>query len=272
VRPADHERVFAMSEDALDGRDYLSEVFDAWVADPGASFQAAEVDGVVVGIQRLRPIARRLMYYEGLRVAASHRRLGIARSMLREAIREARGLGFTWLRVYTESPDAGRLFTSEGFRLLADCVVWTALRVEGGDPPRLAAPSEAGRLAERLRQDPALAAYGGVNPDWAGPLDVDADLLEHLADSGLVRVAAGGRGMALIRQGASPRLMITFVAGSGAALQDLLTALRFEADAADMARVEILAPLHHPAADDLAEVGYHHADGEEHAYIYALEL
>jgi GNAT superfamily N-acetyltransferase len=141
-----------------DSTDYLPDVFDSWVADPGSNFQAAEEDGVVVGVQRMRPIARRVMFYEGLRVAAGHRRRGIGRAMLREAIRESRGLGFAWLRLYSESQDAGRLFTSEGFRLLADCVVWTALRVEGGDPPRLAAPSEAGNLAERLRQDPSLTA------------------------------------------------------------------------------------------------------------------
>jgi len=270
VRPADRERVLEIASD--DSTDYLPDVFDSWVADPGSNFQAAEVDGVVVGVQRMRPIARRVMFYEGLRVAADHRRRGIGRAMLREAIRESRGLGFAWLRLYSESHDAARLFTSEGFRLLADCVVWTALRVEGGDPPRLAAPSEAGTLAERLRQDPSLTAYGGVNADWHGTLDVDADLLESLADQGLVRVAAGGRGLALIRGGSRRRLPVTFLAGSGAALQDLLTALRFEADGVDMAGVVVLAPEHHPAAGDLAAVGYHHADDEGHAYVYALEL
>ena len=247
-------------------------MFDAWAADPGASFQAAELDGVVVGVQRLRPIARGVMYYEGLRVAASHQRRGIARRMLRAAVDEARGLGFERMRLYTDSADAGRLFTAEGFKLLTDCVTWTALRVEGGDPPRLGSPAEAGNLAERLRQDPALPAYGGIVPDWRGTQDVDAALLEDLANQGLVRVGAGGRGVALLRAGARRRLTVTFLGGSGAALQDLLTALRFEADSADLSGVRILAPTHHPAADDLGDVGYHLAEDEGHAYVYALEL
>jgi GNAT superfamily N-acetyltransferase len=261
-----------ISKDAFDGGDYLPEMFDAWAADPGASFQAAELDGVVVGVQRLRPIARGVMYYEGLRVAESHRRRGIARSMLRAAVDEARRMGFERVRLYTDSADAGRLFTAEGFKLLCNCVTWTALRVEGGDPPRLGSPAEAGNLAERLRQDPALSAYGGVVPDWRGTLDVDAALLEDLANQGLVRVGAGGRGVALIRAGARRRLTVTFLGGSGAALQDLLTALRFEADSADLAGVRILVPTHHPAAGDLGEVGYHLAEDEGHAYVYALEL
>jgi hypothetical protein len=144
--------------------------------------------------------------------------------------------------------------------------------VEGGDPPRLASPSEAGGLAERLRGDASLTAYGGVSADWHGTLDVDADLLERLANQGLVRVAAGGRGLALLRAGTGRRLVVTFLAGSGTALQDLVTALRFEADGVDMAGVQVLAPSHHPAAGDLEAVGYHHADDEGHAYVYALEL
>jgi len=264
--------VFEISADTLDGHDYLPEAFDEWASDPGAFFQAAEIEGTVVGVQRLRPIARRVMFYEGLRVASSHRRRGIARAMLQQSIRQARGMGFEELRLYTGNPDAGRLFSSEGFRLLTDCRVWAARRIEGGDPPRLAAPSDAPALAERVNSDPALAVYGGVTADWHGTLDVDADLLEHMAEQGLVRTGAGGRCLALIRLGARRRLPITFLSGSGAGVQDLLMGLRFEADSLGMEGVAVLAPADHPAAEDLGEVGYDLADDEGHAYIYALDL
>ena len=272
MRQADRDRVLEISGDVWEGSDYLPEVFDEWASDPGAFFQAAEIDGTVVGVQRLRPIARRVMFYEGLRVASSHRRRGVARAMLRQAIRQARGMGFERVRLYTGNPNAGRLFSSEDFRLLTDCRVWTARRIEGGDPPRLAAPSDAQALAERLRSDPALAAYGGVVADWHGTLDVDPDLLEHMAEQGLVRAGAGGRCIALIRPWARRRLPITFLSGSGAAVQDLLMGLRFEADSMGMEGVAVLAPANHPAADDLGEVGYDLADDEGHAYIYALDL
>ena len=272
MRPADRDRVLEIAGEARNGSDYLPDVFEAWVTDPGASFQAAELEGQVIGIQRLRPIARGVMFYEGLRVAGSHHRQGVARTMLQAAIGEARGLGFRRMRLYTENSDVGQLFTSEGFRLLTDCVTWTGRRMEGGDPPRMGSPAEAGSLAERVRQDPALAGYGGVVADRNGALDVDADLIEHLAEQGLVRVGAGGRAVALLRAGARRRLPVTFLGGSGAALQDLLMALRFEADWVGMAEVRVLAPAHHPAADDLGEVGYHLAEDEGHAYVYALEL
>ncbi|MBO0686385.1 MAG: GNAT family N-acetyltransferase [Candidatus Dormibacteraeota bacterium] len=248
-------------------------MFDEWVADPGASFEAVEQEGLVVGVHRLRPIAAGVAFYEGLRVAASHRRRGIGRAMLRHAVEEARGLGFKRVRLFTGNRDAGKLFQSEGFRLLFDCAVWTALRVEGGDPPRLASPGDAGPLAAMAAQDPAFAAYGGVNASWHSILDVDSDLLERLATEGLVRVGGGGRALALIREGeAMRRLAVTFLVGSGTALQDLLEELRFEADAHSLAQVAILAPEGHPAAGDIREVGYDLAEDEGHAYGYQLEL
>jgi len=103
-------------------------------------------------------------------------------------------------------------------------------------------------------------------------LDVDAALLERLAEEGLVRAGPGGRALALVRASHRRRLPITFVAGAGAALQDLLTALRFEADSQGLDGVAVLAPAGHPAAADMAEVGYHLADDEGHAYAYALDL
>src|SRR5439155_508809 len=88
---SDRDRVAEMTSDIWDGHDYIARVFDDWVADASSAFQAVEVDGVVVGLHRLRPYAPGLMWYEGLRVATSHQRQGIARAMLESAIAEARG-------------------------------------------------------------------------------------------------------------------------------------------------------------------------------------
>jgi hypothetical protein len=264
--------VAEISAGVWEGTDYLPSTFEDWVQDPGASFQAVEEDGLVVGLQRLRPIAPRVMFYEGLRVAATHRRRGIARTMLRHAIAETRSLGFERMRLYTGSDEVRSLFVSEGFRLLFDCAVWTAGRVEGGDPPRLASPADAQSLAARAADDPAFAVYGGANASWHGVLDVDAALLERLASEGLVRVGGGGRSLALLRGDAHRRLPVTFLVGSGAVLQDLLEELRFEADAVGLAAVAVLAPLRHPAAGDMREVGYDLAEDEGHAYGYELGL
>ena len=268
----DRERVEEISAGVWDGTDYLPGIFEEWLQDPAASFQAAEEEGLVVGLQRLRPIAPGIMFYEGLRVAATHRRRGIARAMLRHALEEARSLGFARMRLYTGNQEAGSLFSSEGFRLLFDCAVWTAGRVEGGDPPRLASPADAASVAAAVAGDPALAVYGGTNASWHGVLDVDAALLERLAADGLVRVGTGNRAVALLRGDARRRLPVTFLAGSGPVLQDLLEQLRFEADSVGLSSVAVLAPERHPAAGDMREVGYDLAEDEGHAYGYQLDL
>ncbi|HXI96083.1 MAG TPA: GNAT family N-acetyltransferase, partial [Candidatus Acidoferrum sp.] len=120
MRAADRERVVEISRDIWDGHDYLPRVFDDWLTDAGATFQAAELDGVVVGVQRVRPFAPGLVWYEGLRVASTHRRQGLARAMLGSAIAGAKEEGFREMRLGTANPDAVRLFESLGFRRLVD--------------------------------------------------------------------------------------------------------------------------------------------------------
>src|SRR2546430_16454301 len=83
VRPADRERIIEITKDVWEGRDYIPRVFDSWVADAGASFQAAAIEGVVVGVQRLRPDAPGLAWTEGLGGPARRQRHGTAKRWLR---------------------------------------------------------------------------------------------------------------------------------------------------------------------------------------------
>jgi GNAT superfamily N-acetyltransferase len=256
-----------------DGHDYIPNVFDDWVADPGAWFQAAEVEGELVGIQRLRPIAKDVVWYEGLRVAPNRRRQGLARAMLTAAASQARTLGFTEIRLATANPDAIALFNSAGFRLLVAPRLWRGRRVEGEEPARMAGPADAGRLLAILREDPALQAYGGVmaNGEWA--LDVDAELLTRLASEGALRITAGGRALAAVREGwGGDHLWAYFVSGSGGALQELLLALRFESDSLGMDGVSLWAPEGHPAEEDFKASGYDSESVPFRMSYFALKL
>jgi GNAT superfamily N-acetyltransferase len=257
VRPTDRERVLEITADVWEGHDYIGRVFDDWVGDPGAWFQAAEVEGELVGVQRLRPIAADIVWYEGLRVASTHRRQGLARAMLTAAAAQARGLGFKELRLATANPDAIALFRSAGFSLLLAPRLWRARRLEGDEPARMPSPADADRLLLLVREDPALEAYGGVvaSGEWA--LDLDAELLGRLAGEGALRIVAGGRALAAVREGwGGDNLWAYFVSGSGGALQELLLALRYEADADGMEGVSLWAPDGHPAEDDFRSTGY----------------
>ncbi|HLZ94325.1 MAG TPA: GNAT family N-acetyltransferase [Candidatus Dormibacteraeota bacterium] len=272
VRPADRTRVVELTRDVWEGDDYIPRVFDEWLADAGAEFQAVEVDGEVVGVQRVRPYAPGLVWYEGLRVASSHRRRGIARAMLRSAIDEARDQGFKEMRLATGNEDAVPLFEAAGFKRLVDVRWWRGLRVEGGDPARIPDPKEAERLWSSVAQSSGLELYHGVSADFNGARDLGAEELAHLASSGMLRAAPGGRAVAGLRAAWGNNLAVAFVAGRGAALRDLLLALRYEADADGLDHVTVALPRGHPAGDDLNASGYDLANSDDRAFIYGLSL
>jgi GNAT superfamily N-acetyltransferase len=258
--------------DVWDGHDYMPRVFDDWVADAGAAFQAAELEGVVVGLQRIRPYAPGLAWYEGLRVASTHRRQGLARAMLTSAIAEAREQGFREMRLATGSNSAGDLFDSVGFERLVDARWWRARRVEGGEAARIPEPAAARKLWPLVEKSPGVELYHGLVPDFNGARNLDADELERLAGIGMIRVGPGGRATVLLRQPWSNNIAVAFVAGRGGALRELLMTLRFEADADGLDHVTVTLPRGHPAAEDLAASGYDLANDDDTSYIYGLKL
>ncbi len=272
VRPADRERILEMTRDIWEGRDYIPRVFDDWITEAGAAFQAAEVEGVVVGVQRLRPYAPGLIWYEGLRVASTHRRQGIARAMLGSAMAEAKEQGFREMRLATGNPVAAQLFESEGFHRLLDVRFWRGIRVEGGEPARMPEPEEAPKLWSAVAASQGIEHYGGVTADLNGSRDLGPRELERLASIGMLRVGPGGRALAGLREAWGPHLSVAFIAGAGAALRELLMSLRFEADADGLAHVTVALPRGHPATDDLRASGYDLANAEDTTYIYELIL
>ena len=270
MRAADRERVAEISRDVWEGHDYLPRVFDEWLGDAGAAFQAAELEGVVVGVQRLRPFAPGLVWYEGLRVASTHRRQGLARAMLASAIADAREQGFREMRLGTGNADAVPLFESMGFRRLVDVRWWRGPRVEGGEPARMPDPTEARKTWPAIEKSPGIDLYHGVSPDFNGARDLDAAELERLAGIGMLRIGPGGRALAALREPWGNNLAVSFVAGRGGALRELLTALRFEADADGLNHVTVTLPRDHPAAVDMTASGYDLANDDDSAYIYGL--
>ena len=254
------------------GHDYLPNVFDDWVADAASAFQAVEVDGVVVGVQRLRPYAQGLVWYEGLRVASSHRRRGLARAMLASAIAEAREQGLGEMRLATGNPDAVHLFESAGFKQLVDARWWRGARVEGGESARIPEEAEAAKLWPLIAGTPGIELYHGVVADFNGARDLGAAELVRLAGSGMLRVGPGGRAVAALRRPWGDNIAVAFTAGYGGSLRELLMALRFEADSDGLEDVVVTLPRDHPAADDLRASGYDFTNDDDHSYIYALKL
>ena len=272
VRPADRDRVVELCRDIWDGHDYVPRVFDDWVSDSASAFQAVELDGIVVGLQRLRPYASGLLWYEGLRVASSHRRQGLARHMLQSAIAQGREQDFREMRLATGNPAAATLFEEAGFIRLQDDRWWKGGRVEGGESARIPGPSEAEKLWAGIAMSPGIERWGGVTADFQGAQDLGAKELARLAGIGMLRSGPGGRAIVSLREPWGNNLAVAFVAGLGVALRELLLALRFEADADGLDDVSVALPRDHPAGDDLRASGYDFANDDDSSYIYGLKL
>jgi GNAT superfamily N-acetyltransferase len=272
MRPADRDRVAEISRDVWDGHDYIPRVFDDWVTDAGSTFQAAELEGTVVGLHRLRPYGPGLIWYEGLRVASTHRRQGLARTMLASAIAEAKEQGFREMRLATGNPGAAKLFEAAGFERRLNARWWRGQRVEGGEPSRMPDKSEASRLWAAVEKTPGIELYGGVTADFNGAHDLNASELERLAVIGMLRAGPGGRAIAGLREPWGENLAVGFVAGQGGALRELLMSLRFEADADGLDHVTVALPRDHPAAGDMTASGYDLANDDDTSYIYGLQL
>lgn len=256
-----------------DGHDYIPRVFDEWARDPGAWFQAAEVQGEVAGIQRLRPISSSILWYEGLRVAPGSEGKGLAGAMLQAGLEQARALGFREIRLVTANPRAIRLFRRAGFRLIVAPRRWQASRLEGEEPARMVDPKQAAHLADLLKAAPEIPGYGGVIPDGEWALEPDAALLERLAGQGSLRVTGGGRALAYTRIGwGGDEVAAPFVTGSGAGFRDLAMALRFEADIEGLKGVAVWAYDGHPGEDDLRATGYDSETAPFRLHYYGLRL
>jgi hypothetical protein len=186
------------------------------------------------------------------------------------AIAEAREQGLKEMRLATRSEPSSQLFESAGFQRVVDIRWWRAGRMEGGEPARIPDPAAAEKLWPAVLRSPGFQLYRGVSADLGGARDLDGPELARLAENGMLRVI--GTAVAGLRTAWSPVVAVTFIAGRGAQLRDLLYALRYEADADGLERVSIAVPRDHPAADDLEASGYDFANAEDTSFIYSLNL
>lgn len=169
ARPADRGAVLAFCRHTWSFGDYIGEVWDAWLQDARGAFVVGEVDGRVMGLDKLSFLSAGEAFFEGLRIDPAYRGHGYAQQMQQHLLAEAERQGARVVRLLTAAGNsavhimAGR----DGFRRLADLLLWSAERLAAeAEPPPGLRPLDAGRAAgaarTRLLQGPISAAMDGL--------------------------------------------------------------------------------------------------------------
>jgi GNAT superfamily N-acetyltransferase len=114
-------------------RDYIPDVFTAWVRDGG--FFGAELDGELVGFAKLTRMSRTEAFLEGLRVARRAREHGVGTALIRYRLDRALSAGMRVARYVTwsENDAMHRMARRLGFRRVAEDAWLRAPRTAGPD-------------------------------------------------------------------------------------------------------------------------------------------
>ena len=101
--PSDKEPLMGFIKDVWGGHDYIPYVWDWWMKDPVAKMFVVEVDGVPVGMNRVRFLEDGSAWLEGVRVHPDFRGRGLATLLGENSMKVAREKGVRVFRLTSGS-------------------------------------------------------------------------------------------------------------------------------------------------------------------------
>jgi N-acetylglutamate synthase-like GNAT family acetyltransferase len=93
ARPSDKAPLMSFIKDVWGGHDYIPSVWDDWIRDKDNEMYVVEVDGVPVGMNRLRFLEDGSAWFEGVRVHPDYRGRGLASMLGANSMKVARESG-----------------------------------------------------------------------------------------------------------------------------------------------------------------------------------
>jgi ribosomal protein S18 acetylase RimI-like enzyme len=136
ARPADREAVLSFCRDTWDDGDYIENVWEDWLVDESGRLLVAVAGDQPVGLIHLAMLSTEDAWLEGIRVAPTARRRGIARVMTSQALVLARQRGACVVRLLTDSDNIasqGLVTKKFGFQRVAEVVRYTAPALPAGN-------------------------------------------------------------------------------------------------------------------------------------------
>jgi GNAT superfamily N-acetyltransferase len=103
ARRSDKAPLMSFIKDVWGGHDYIPRVWDSWIRDTKNRMFVVEVDGVPVGMNRIRFLEDGSAWFEGARVHPSYRSQGLGSMLGENSMKVAGGLGITTFRLTSGS-------------------------------------------------------------------------------------------------------------------------------------------------------------------------
>lgn len=177
VTVQDKAEILEFTANTWDFGDYLSFVFDDWLADPSGLFLVLEEvsTGRIAGLDKLTLLSPHEAWFEGLRIREEYRGRGLATKFQRHMIGEARRLGARKVRFITRAGNTAILLAGlrDGFSQIGMLrgFNWSSEDERPTTPPeayalRKATPDESKILYSEWRTTSAYRSMGLVNRSW----------------------------------------------------------------------------------------------------------
>ncbi len=136
AQPADREAVLSFCRDTWDHGDYIENVWEDWLVDETGLLLVAVAGDQPVGLIHIAMLSTEDAWLEGIRVAPTARRRGIARVLTSQALILARQRGARVVRLLTDSENVasqGLVTKKFGFQRVAEVVRYTAPALPSGN-------------------------------------------------------------------------------------------------------------------------------------------
>jgi GNAT superfamily N-acetyltransferase len=257
ARSEDREAVLAFSSHTWDWGDYIEYVWDEWLHDPQGMLFVATSDGQPVGVAHIRMLNKTEAWLEGMRVAPTFRRQGIATALFEAQLLEAMRRGAKTVRSITESTNTTsiRLMEQRFMRQVAafvpmpaSPVITPSKRQYGVETPTLATAADLDDIINYLNASNIFPAVGGLYYQSFTAFSITGELLtEKISAQQIYILRRWDRldGLAIAEPGAGRRgkyLAIGYIDGTTESISLIAYALRTRLSALDLESVSANVP------------------------------
>jgi GNAT superfamily N-acetyltransferase len=279
ARPADRPAMERICAHTWDWGDYIPEVWDAWLADPGGGLTVGEVDGRVIAVSKATYQPEGQVWLEGMRVDPDYRGRGIASQFLVYNLAEARRRGARVVRLGTggNNTPVHKIMAHAGMEQVGTYVLRIAESLPDAPRPAILTANHAPAVQTFWKNSPVLAhSHGLYSFDW-GWQELSAERVAQLLAAGQMAgcFAADGSLAALapIRFDADDKVLwIGLADGQPGAVTDLATALRGHAAQVGAEKARIMLPDLAWLRDAVSAAGYSPGDWEGELWIFEIRL